>query len=125
MTALRLLAVGLVVGLLAAGGRADEKDDYAKKVVGKWEVAKSDPGTIPMGAVLEFLKDGKAKATAKKDDVESTFDGTYKLDGKKLTLTMMIGEKERTNVITIVKATDTEMTFESEDGKKVEFTRKK
>jgi uncharacterized protein (TIGR03066 family) len=110
---------------VAAGGRADEKDDYAKKVVGKWEVAKSDPGTIPMGAVLEFLKDGKAKATAKKDDVESTFDGTYKLDGKKLTLTMMIGEKERTNVITIVKATDTEMTFESEDGKKVEFTRKK
>ena len=124
MNALKLLAAVAVVCLLGTTGRADDKD-YAKLIVGKWEVTKADAGSVPPGAVIEFTKDGKLKITAKKDDMEVSFDGTYKLDGSKVAMTMKRGDKERTNKLTIAKISDTEMSVEGEDGKKVEFTKKK
>ena len=123
MNALKLLAV-VAVACLVGIARADEKD-YPKLIVGKWEVSKADEGTVPKGAVIEFTKDGKVKATAKKDDAEATFDGTYKLDGKTITLVMKLGDTEKTNKVTIEKLSDTEMSVEGDDGKKVEFTKKK
>ena len=54
MNALRVL---VVVCLVAAVGRAEEKPDYAKMIVGKWEVTKADEGTLPKGSIVEFTKD--------------------------------------------------------------------
>jgi uncharacterized protein (TIGR03066 family) len=124
MNALKLLAALAVGCLVGTPARADEKD-YAKQIVGKWEVTKADKGSIPPGAVIEFTRDGKMKIAAKKEDMEVSFDGTYKLDGNKVAMTMKLGEKERTNTITIQKLSDTEMSVEGDDGKKVEFTKKK
>src|SRR5688572_7127758 len=124
MNAPKLLAALAVVCLVGTGARADEKD-YAKQIVGKWEVTKADAGSVPPGAVIEFTKDGKLKITAKKDDMEVSFDGTYKVDGSKVAMTMKLGEKERTNSITITMISDTQMSVEGDDGKKVEFTKKK
>ena len=125
MTTLKLAAALAVVTLAAAGARADDKADVAKKIVGTWQVSKADPGTFPPGAVIEFQTGGKVHVTAKKGDVEVSFDGTYKLDGKGLTLTLMVDGKERTNELTVVKVADGEMTIEGKDGKKVEFSKKK
>ncbi len=118
MNALRLL---VVVCLFAVGARADEKADYAKKIVGKWEVTKADEGTLATGSIIEFTKDGKFLAKAKESDKEAFLEGTYKVDGEKFEL--KIGDTALS--ITITKLTDTEMHTKNEDGKVVEVKKAK
>jgi uncharacterized protein (TIGR03066 family) len=123
MSAPKLLAALAVVCLAGTTARADEKD-YAKLIVGKWEVTKADAGSVPPGAVIEFTRDGKVTISAKKDDTEIKREGTYTVDGSKVKLTLKRDDKERTQALTIVKASDTELSVEGEDGKKVEFKKK-
>ena len=125
MNALKLFAVVAVVGLVGVATRAEEKPDYAKLIVGKWEVAKADEGTVSKGAVIEFTKDGKIKATGKKDDKEMTVEGTYKVEKDTFTLTMKVGEKEHTQTITITKISDKELSTKDKDGKVVELKKVK
>jgi uncharacterized protein (TIGR03066 family) len=125
MNALRLVAVGAAVCLLAGGARAEEKVDYAKMIVGKWEVVKGDEGTVPAGMLIEFTKDGKVKLTGKKGGEDLNIEGTYKVEGDKFTVTMKQGDDEHTQTITITKITDTEMATENKEGKKVMLTKKK
>jgi uncharacterized protein (TIGR03066 family) len=125
MSALRLVAVLAVVGLVAAGARAEDKPDYAKQIVGKWEVTKADDGTLPKGAIVEFTRDGKFKALAKDGDKDVTFEGTYKVTGDKFEVTIKIGEESHSNTITITKLTDDEMHTKDKDGKVVEVKKKK
>jgi uncharacterized protein (TIGR03066 family) len=124
MNALKLLAAVAVVGLAGTGLRAEDKPDYAKMVVGKWTVAKADEGTVGAGATVEFTADGKVKATHKKGDEDFTAEGTYKVDGDKLHMTMKVGDMERKMEITITKISKTEMHTKNEEGKKVELTKK-
>src|SRR5205823_11215047 len=85
--------VGLIAGVLVLGlvatVRAEEKADVTKeKVVGTWEVIKSEEGGPPKGGTIEFAKDGKVKMTHKQDGKEETAAGTFTLTGNKLTVTM-------------------------------------
>src|SRR4051812_15745259 len=110
MNALRVLAV---VCLVAVAGRAEEKADYAKKIVGKWEVTKADEGTLPTGTIVVFDKDGKFKALAKDGDKDALFEGTYTVDGEKFEV--KVGDNP--HKMTITKMTDTEFHTKDEDGK--------
>jgi len=118
------------VGVLATGAggglAAEEKADVNKeKLVGTWEVVKAEQGALPVGSVVDFGKDGKAKVTHKHDGKESTAEGTYAVEGDKLTVTLKHGEKESRHVITIKKLTDTEFISANEKDKTAEFKRKK
>ena len=62
---------------------------------------------------------------AKTGDTEVKREGTYTVDGNKVKIVMKKDDKERTQGLTILKASDTELSVEGEDGKKVEFTKKK
>ena len=124
MNALRLFAVGMIVCLLGSAFAADEKPDYAKLIVGKWEVTKTDGGTVPAGALIEFTKDGKVKATMKKDNADVTIEGTYKVEKDTFILTTKDGGQERSMTITITKISDKEMATKNKDGKVVELKRK-
>jgi uncharacterized protein (TIGR03066 family) len=125
MNAMRLAAVGVAVCLLTIGARAEDKADYAKLIVGKWEATKTDEGTLPKGAIVEFTKDGKIKITVKEGDKEMTLEGTYKLSGNKFDLVLKMGDMEHTETITIKKITETEANTVDKDGKTVDLTRKK
>ena len=125
MNVLRWLAVGVIVGVLGTAARADDKTDYARMLVGKWEATQTDPGTLPVGAVVEFTRDGKIKFAGKKDDAEMTFEGTYKVEKNTFVMTIKLGDAEKTQTITITKISDTEMSTEDKDGKKVVLTKKK
>ena len=119
------LVLGLSLSVLGGFAMADEKET-AKLLVGKWEATKVDEGSLPKGAIVEFMKDGKMKVSGKKGDDDLALDGTYKLNGMKLTVTLKMpdgGEKE--HPITIKKISDTEMSVEGDDGKSITFTRKK
>ncbi len=125
MNVLRLLVAGVMVVGLTAGARAEEKKDNAKLLLGSWEATKADPGTLPVGAVVEFAKDGKMKVTPKKDSKDEVHEGTYKVDGAKIAITTKMGDKEATFTITIKKISETEMVAANEESKVVEFKRKK
>jgi uncharacterized protein (TIGR03066 family) len=124
MSTLRWLAVGAIACLLVPGARAEDKPDYAKLLVGKWEVSKADEGTVSTGTVIEFTKDGKIMLTGKKDGADVTMEGTYKVDGDKFTVTMKRDDKEQTHTITIKKISEKEMTTENTEGKVVELKKK-
>jgi uncharacterized protein (TIGR03066 family) len=127
MYAFRLMLAGFVVGTLALAAHADDKKDNGKLLVGTWEATKvDDKAGLPQGAVVDFSKDGKFKVTFKKDDKDQSHEGTYTVDGDKFTLNMKDKDgKEMKKVITIKKISDTECTTADEDGKTIEWKRKK
>jgi uncharacterized protein (TIGR03066 family) len=125
MNMLRALAAGVIVCLVGAGVRADEKVDYAKLVVGQWEITKADEGTVPTGTIVEFTKDGKFKINGKKDDVELAFEGTYTVEKNTFTFKLKIGDDEQSQTIEITKISEKEMATKNKDGKVVELKRKK
>lgn len=125
MYASKLFAVGTILCLLGGVSRGEDKTDYAKLIVGKWEVTKSAPGTVPVGDVVEFTKDGKMKVFAKKDDKNLTIEGTYKIEGNKFDMTLKIGDDEHKQTITITKISDKELATKDKDDKVVELKRTK
>ncbi len=127
MNALRLSLAGLLV-VLAVGSLAhakEEKKDTAKMIVGTWEITKSYDNGPPVGATVEFGKDGKFMLSGKAGDKDISHGGTYKVDGEKVNLVLKNEDKETKMVLTVKKISDTEMTTENESGKMVELKRKK
>lgn len=114
--------VGCVVlvlcGTLAADDKKDEMIDPAK-LLGKWTSKERE------NAVLELLKDGKLVMRHNVGDMEQAFDGTYKLDGKKLTVVAKPDGKENKSTVTIKKLADTEMVVVDESGKESVMVRVK
>src|SRR4051812_351326 len=91
---------------LCTGLSAEDKGEKidAKKLVGKWEPKEKEEGK---SAVIEFTKDGKVSVTISAKGKEFALDGTYKVDGNKVTTTMNFNGKERTETHTVSKLTDT------------------
>jgi len=122
MKALRVLAV---VCLVAVVGRAEDKPDFAKMIVGKWEVTKADDGTLPKGSIIEFTKDGKFTSREKAGDKDMLFGGTYKVTGDKFDLDLKIGDESHKVTITITKLTADEMHTKNDQGQVVEVKKVK
>lgn len=125
MNTLRWLAVGVVVALFGTTARAEDKPDYAKLIVGKWEVTKADEGTVPPGSVVEFTKDGKFIVIGKEGGTEQTFEGKYTVEKDTFTFTLKVGDQEHSDTITMTKISDTEMSTKNKQGKVVELAKKK
>jgi uncharacterized protein (TIGR03066 family) len=125
MNAMKLLGVGAVMVLLSAGTRAQEKVDYAKLIVGKWEATKADAGTIPVGTIVEFTKDGKMKVSIKEGGMEQTLEGTYKVEKDTFTFTLKVNGEDRMQTITITKISEKELATKDKEGKVVELKKTK
>ena len=115
------LAMFAVMGLVT-GATADDKKDVkidGKKLIGKWEPTdkKGGPG------VIEFTKDGKLIVSGDLGGKELKIEGTYKLDGNKLTLAMKFMDNDIKETVTLTKLTDEEMEGEDSKGKKETFKR--
>jgi uncharacterized protein (TIGR03066 family) len=125
MSAFRLLAAGLtlLVPLVSAGADVKkEKPDFAKLIVGKWEVTKADR-ELPVGSVVEFGKDGSAKFTVKDGEKQVTHEATYKVEDDKLLLTLKPND-EKKPPITIKKLSEKELVLQG-DKDVFEFKRVK
>lgn len=127
MNALRLLATGMMICVLAVSTQADDKKeklDNAKLLVGKWEVTKADED-LSVGSVIEFSKDGKMKITAKNDGKKEIFNAIYKVEGDKIQFTLKLdGEDEKKDPLTIKKISDQELVLEARKRKFFEFKRR-
>jgi uncharacterized protein (TIGR03066 family) len=106
---------GLGLGLGGPAAAADDKDDFAKKIVGKWEITKAG-GDVGPGSTLDFAKDGKLVLLIKEDDGKREVKGSYKLTKDKLTVTLKVGEDESFDqTLTIKKLTDDALELEDEN----------
>lgn len=97
-----------------------------KMIIGVWEITKSDDGT-PVGTTIEFTRDGKLKITTKVGDAPLNLEGTYKVDGDKLTVTVKSPDegKEMSDTVTITKLTEKVLITKDTKGKSDEFKKKK
>lgn len=99
---------------LTAGAAQDEKID-GKKLIGKWSPKDSKKDA---GLVIEFAKDNKLILSVDIAGKTEKVEGTYKLDGNKLSLAIKFGEKENKETMTIVRLGDEEMETVDSNGKK-------
>jgi uncharacterized protein (TIGR03066 family) len=108
-----LLVFGIVLMLAYGTARAEEKID-AKKLVGKWEPSASSKEKF----TIEFTSDGKMSFVGGEGGKDMKGEGTYKLDGNKIMLTIKIGDETRKMTRTISKLTDTELTSKDDESGK-------
>jgi uncharacterized protein (TIGR03066 family) len=125
MNVLRLMGAGVIVCLLAVGIKAEDKKGNANSVVGKWKVVKASPSTFPLGTVLDLSKADKVKVTANRDDKEVIHEGTYKVDGAKIIITVKVKGEEQKHVLTITKISETDMVTDHLGGGTIEFSKGK
>jgi uncharacterized protein (TIGR03066 family) len=125
MNVLRLLVAGVIVCVPAVGTRAEDRTDNAAHVVGKWKVVKASPGTLPLGTVLDLSKDDKVKVTAKRDGMEVIHEGTYKVDGARIIITVKVKGEEQKHVLTITRISETDMVTDHLGGGTIEFSKEK
>ncbi|VTR91587.1 unnamed protein product [Gemmata massiliana] len=108
----------VLCGTVTGDDKKDEVVDPAK-LVGKWTTKGRE------NEILEFLKGGKLVMRRTVGDKEEAFDGTYKLDGNKLTVVAKPDGKEDKSTVTIKKLTDAEMVVVAESGNEVVMLRVK
>jgi len=120
---LLLSCVLTVAGLSCSVATAQESK--AKLLLGKWEVTKSGPESLPEGTIVEFSKDGKVKLTRELMGKSMSAEATYTIDGDKFTIVDKMDKKVRKQTIKIIKISDEALTTENEKGTTVELKRKK
>ena len=114
---MRAVLVGVAAAVLVAavGGGADGRQDAAKidakLLVGKWQ-----PQDKAKDFTVEFTKDGKVTVAGGGSEVKA--EGTYKLDGDKLSMKLKKGEEEKTMMRTIHSLTRTELVSSDDGGRK-------
>ncbi len=125
MIAVRMAVLGFaLLGLVAGLSRADDKKESNKeKIVGKWQLVKSETETPPE-AMMEFTKDGKLKISFKAGEKTITLDGTYEIDGDKISVKMKVGDEEKKDSGTIKTLTDKSLVIVDTKGKADEYKRK-
>jgi len=102
------------------------KSTNAEKIVGKWEISKTGTEGAPVGAVVEFQKNGKRILSLKISDKELTFTGTYKVEKDRLTVTLKtLDGKEESETNTIKTLNDTTLVLIEKDKKETEFKKQK
>jgi uncharacterized protein (TIGR03066 family) len=125
MNILRLIGAGVIVCVLGVEIKADDQERNSKLVVGQWKVVKATPGTFPIGTVIDLSKDHKIKVAAKRDDKTVIHEGTYKVEGAKIIITVTVEGKEQKHLLTITKIGDTEMVTDHGGGGTIEFKKEK
>lgn len=104
--------IALLAALISTSAMQDKID--GKLLLGKWE-----PETKPQGAklVIEFAKEGKLTVDAEFGGQKINMDGSYKLEGDQLTITMKQQGKEETTKMTVTKLNDKEMVTKDDKDK--------
>jgi len=118
-----MAAVLALIVLAGSFARADEKIDKTK-LVAVWKLVKSDEDA-PKGATAEFTKDGKLNISFERDGKQEKLEGSYTLEGDKLTVILKKGGNEDKDMLTIKTLSDDKLVIENKDGKKHEFEKVK
>jgi uncharacterized protein (TIGR03066 family) len=116
MRALSAIVLGAAVLGLAGPAATQEKDDFAKKIVGRWKVTETKTDA-PVGMVVEFTRDGKLTLAATVDGKEHKAEGTYSVEKDKLRYKLRLADQTVEEAETIKKLTDDALELEDKDKK--------
>lgn len=119
MKAFCIATVGIALFVLGSG-QAGEKSGNSAKIIGSWEVVKSDDA--PAGSSVEFTKDGKLIFIPKGKE-DKKLEATYIVEGNKLTTKRVEKGKEEMNILTIQTLTETTLITLNDKGKTDEMKR--
>jgi uncharacterized protein (TIGR03066 family) len=105
-------------------GKEDKAKDTTAKLVGTWELTKSEGGGTP-GSTIEFDKNNNVKMTAKLGGASTTAEGKFFVEGDliKTAITTKSG-KEVADQMKIKSLTGTNLTVEDRNGKTDEYKKK-
>lgn len=101
-----------VLLLAPASAMPEEKID-GKLLIGKWEPEKLPEQLEKL--VVEYKKDGKMEVEITAQGQMQKFEGTYKLEGDKLSIKVDFGGQEQNQKRKIIKLTDKEMVTNDEE----------
>jgi uncharacterized protein (TIGR03066 family) len=85
-----------------------------KQLIGKWQADKAPDGMDKL--VIEYMKEGKLAVEVEGEGVKAKFDGTYALEGNKLTIKIIINGNEKPQKRKIIKLTDSALVIGNEDN---------
>jgi uncharacterized protein (TIGR03066 family) len=121
-----LLGIALFFSVYA---KADDPKDKPTpdKLMGAWKVIKEGQEPVPPSTLttVEFLKDNKLKLTITINNEPKVSDGTWKLEGMRLTTTLKMDGKDKTDVVEITKLDEMKLEFKDATGKMVTMERTK
>src|SRR5262245_57429580 len=124
-----LTGIGLMLALVCGSAAQEKKDKEkekdkfdAKKLLGKWE---SNPPKKGESIVIEFAANGKMSMSGDVKGKELKVEGTYKLEGDKLSLELRHMGETISATITLTKLTDDELEGENAKGKSEAFKKVK
>jgi uncharacterized protein (TIGR03066 family) len=100
----------LCVIVFCAPALAEEKKFDAAKVIGKWTPKEQPKGTTKV--VVEYKKGGKMTMVVEANGKKETVEGTYTVEGSKLTVDIL----GKTRVSEILKLTDDAFEFKIDTG---------
>jgi uncharacterized protein (TIGR03066 family) len=123
MVSLRLRLASLLVCVVGGNALAQETGDFAKLIVGTWEVTKGDKSTVQEGSTFKFAKNGDLTMMLKLDGNTARFAATYKIEGDKLT-TQVKGAPGPGRTVTLKSISDKELVWQEKFGKITELKRK-
>lgn len=123
-----LLFLALLIGFAASGYTAAADDKKPEKIdpaklVGRWQ---GEAGAVLTEGVLEFTKDGKFVSAGVVNKKPFRYEGTYKVDGDKLTVVTTVEGRKDESTLTVVTLTDAELvTADPRFGTKNRYARLK
>jgi uncharacterized protein (TIGR03066 family) len=115
--AIVILAFAATTGVRAQEKEKDKDKIDLKKLMGKWEPKEGK-------VLIEFADKGKLVLSVDANGKGQKFEGTYKLDGNRLEIDILI-DKQQKETLTVKKLTDDELVTTDSKGKEETLKRKK
>jgi uncharacterized protein (TIGR03066 family) len=120
---LRTFVACIVVLMLAFGARGDAQGRIdGVLLIGKWAPKNEKKGAK---ITLEIMKDGKLVVSLTAGGRTEKIEGTYKLDGDKLDISLKSGSEEVAKTFTIKKLTESVLEVLGSKGKSESYTKVK
>jgi len=124
MRTLSALVLGAAALGLVGSAAAQDTDDFAKKIVGKWKVTETKTDA-PVGMLVEFTKDGKLTLSATVEGKEHKAEGTYSVEKDRLKYKLRLADRTVEETEAIKKLTDDVLELEDKDKKGTTLRREK
>ena len=106
--------------MLLASVNARAADIDKAKLIGSWQMVLPEDAKIDLKIIITFANEGKATMAFEGFGKKENKEGTWKLDGDKITITPK-DEKDKTETITVKAVTADKLTLSDKSGKDMEF----